>query len=102
MEIGTTVEILRLTENHAWCGTILRAAVLNPKKNMTLPFNNHACSAKCSKLSARNPSNTTKLHEGLYSWNRQRKVEVMQNDGTDILAKFLKYCTREHRYVREI
>ena len=54
METGTKVEILRLPVNHACCGTILHAAVLNPPKktNMALPFNNRASSGEFTKLSA--------------------------------------------------
>ena len=35
IETGTKAEILRLPGNHACCGTILRAAVLNPKRKQT-------------------------------------------------------------------
>ena len=105
METGTKIEKLSLAGSHACCGTIFRAAgrfrefracgsfKSQTKNKMSLRFNNRASSGKFAKISTRNLSNTAKLHEGLYSWNRKRKIEA-KTTKTDIPTKYPKYFTR--------
>ena len=94
METGTKIGILGLAGSHACCGTIFCAAGRFREIRACGSFKSQT-KTKClcdliimhSKISARNLSNTAKLHKVLHSLNRKRKIEA-KTTTTDIPTKF--------------
>ena len=113
METGTKIEILSLAGSHACCGTIFRAAgrfrefracgsfKSQTKNKMSLRFHNRASSGKFAKISARNLSNTAKLHEDCTLGIEREKLKLKRRK--QISRRNSRNISQErHRYVREV